>query len=263
MLEILQDILIILLAGYMTWDNGSGVQLIGSWPACTGFVMGLITGDWHTSLVIGGTLQLMSLGVTALGGASIPEYGVATIVSIFIATRTGVSTGEAVAVGLPVGMLTLQLDVFVKYVNTFFAHWEQRLLHEKKFSQMQAAYILSILIWSLKYVIPVFAVVIFGAPLVNLVTKAIPTWFTTGLEVAGNMLPVLGVGLLLHYMPVKKHLSFLIVGFVLSAYLNLPILGVALLGAAAGYVIYRNESEKAKNASYCLENDMEGDDFDE
>ena len=119
MLEILQDILIILLAGCMTWDNGSGVQVIGSWPVCTGFVMGLITGDWHTSLVIGGTLQLMSLGVTALGGASIPEYGVATIVSIFIATRTGVSTGEAVAVGLPVGMLTLQLDVFVKYVNTF------------------------------------------------------------------------------------------------------------------------------------------------
>ena len=75
---------------------------------------------------------------------------------------------------------------------------------------MQGAYILSVFIWSLKYVIPVTAVVIFGAPLVNLVTKAIPTWFTTGLEVAGNMLPVLGVGLLLHYMPVKKHLSFLI-----------------------------------------------------
>ena len=92
--EILQNILIILLAGYMTWDNGSGVQLIGSWPVCTAFVMGLITGDWNTALVIGGTLQLMSLGVTALGGASIPEYGVATIVSIFIATRTGVSTGE-------------------------------------------------------------------------------------------------------------------------------------------------------------------------
>ena len=253
MLEILQDILIILLAGYMTWDNGSGVQVIGAWPVCTGFVMGLITGDWHTSLVIGGTLQLMSLGVTALGGASIPEYGVATIVSIFIATRTGVSTGEAVAVGLPVGMLTLQ----------FFAHWEQKLLHEKKFSQMQGAYILSVFIWSLKYVIPVTAVVIFGAPLVNLVTKAIPAWFTTGLEVAGNMLPVLGVGLLLHYMPVKKHLSFLIAGFVLTAYLNLPILGVALLGAAAGYIIYRNETEKTKNASYCLENDMEGDDFDE
>lgn len=261
--EILQNILIILLAGYMTWDNGSGVQLIGSWPVCTAFVMGLITGDWNTALVIGGTLQLMSLGVTALGGASIPEYGVATIVSIFIATRTGVSTGEAVAVGLPVGMLTLQLDVVVKYVNTFFAHWEQRLLHQKKFSQMQGVYILSILIWSLKYIIPVFAVIIFGAPLVNLVTKLIPTWFTTGLEVAGNMLPVLGVGLLLHYMPVKKYLSFLLIGFVLSAYLKLPILGVALLSAAFAYIIFQNETKKSENVSYGSVDSIEGDDFDE
>ena len=44
MLEILQNVLIILLAGYMTWDNGSGVQVIGAWPVCTGFVMGLIAG---------------------------------------------------------------------------------------------------------------------------------------------------------------------------------------------------------------------------
>lgn len=210
--EILQNILIILLAGYMTWDNGSGVQLIGSWPVCTAFVMGLITGDWNTALVIGGTLQL---------------------------------------------------DVVVKYVNTFCAHWEQRLLHQKKFSQMQGVYILSILIWSLKYIIPVFAVIIFGAPLVNLVTKLIPTWFTTGLEVAGNMLPVLGVGLLLHYMPVKKYLSFLLIGFVLSAYLKLPILGVALLGAAFAYIIFQNETKKSENVSYGFVDSIEGDDFDE
>ena len=64
-----------------------------------------------------------------------------------------------------------------------------------------------------------------------------------------------------HYTTVEEGLEN--AGFVLSAYLNLPILGVALLGAAAGYIIYRNETEKTKNASYCLENDMEGDDFDE
>lgn len=144
MLEILQDVLIILLAGYMTWDNGSGVQVIGAWPVCTGFVMGLITGDWNTSLVIGGTLQLMSLGVTALGGASIPEYGVATIVSIFIATRTGVSTGEAVAVGLPVGMLTLQLDVFVKYVNTFLLIGNKNYCMRKILSDASSLYLIGI-----------------------------------------------------------------------------------------------------------------------
>ncbi|MDR0298747.1 MAG: PTS sugar transporter subunit IIC [Streptococcaceae bacterium] len=259
---ILQNLLIVILAGWMAWDNGSGVQLIGQWPVCVALVMGLITGDFHSAMIIGGTLQLMSMGIAALGGASIPEYGVATIVSIFLAARTGVNTGEAIAVGLPVGMLTLQLDVLVKYFNTFTAHWEQSLLHAKKFRQMEGVYLLSILIWMLKYVIPMAAVMAFGPSLINAVTKFVPTWFTLGLQVAGNMLPVLGVAILLHYMPVKKYLTFLISGFVLSAYLNLPILGVALLGGAAAYFIYQKGVEKLNQPIFAGTIEQ-GDDFDE
>lgn len=129
----LQDILVILLAAYMAWDNGTGNQVTGNWPVIIGLIVGLIMGDVGIGLVIGGTLQLMSLGVAAIGGSSIPEYGVATIVGVFLAIRTGASTGTAIAVGLPVGMLTLQLDVVMKIINNFFAHWSQRLLHEKKF----------------------------------------------------------------------------------------------------------------------------------
>jgi len=259
---ILQNVLIILLSAWMAWDNGSGVQLIGQWPVAVGVVLGLITGDMQTAMVISGTLQLMSLGVAALGGSSIPEYGVATIVSVFLAVRTGASTGEAIAVGLPVGLLTLQLDVLVKYFNTFTAHWEQKLLHEKKFRQMQGAYLLSVVIWMLKYIIPISLVVMFGAPLVKQLTSIIPAWLTLGLQVAGNMLPVLGVGLLMHYMPVKKYLTFLIAGFVLAAYLNLPIVATALLGGAAAYWIYNVNIAKTKQTA-TVDDSESGDDYDE
>ena len=77
---ILQNILIILLAAYMAWDNGTGNQITGNWPVIIGMLVGLIMGNLSVGLVIGGTLQLMSLGVAAIGGSSIPEYGVATIV---------------------------------------------------------------------------------------------------------------------------------------------------------------------------------------
>ena len=90
---ILQNILIILLAAYMAWDNGTGNQITGNWPVIIGMLVGLIMGNLSVGLVIGGTLQLMSLGVAAIGGSSIPEYGVATIVGVFIAIRTGASTG--------------------------------------------------------------------------------------------------------------------------------------------------------------------------
>lgn len=262
---ILQNILVILIAAYMAWDNGTGNQITGNWPVIIGMLVGLIMGNMSVGLVIGGTLQLMSLGVAAIGGSSIPEYGVATIVGVFIAIRTGASTGTAIAVGLPVGMLTLQLDVLVKIINNFFAHWSQKLLHEKKFDKMDPVFYLTIFVWMLKYVIPIGLVVMFGTPVVKLILKVVPIWFTNGLTIAGGVLPVVGIGMLLRYMPVNKYLAYLIAGFVLAGYLKLPILGVALLGLAASYEIYRINSKKLNEnvAVVSAEQDDEGDDFDE
>ena len=261
----LQDILVILIAAYMAWDNGTGNQITGNWPVTIGLLVDLVMGDVGVGLVIGGTLQLMSLGVAGIGGSSVPEYGVATIVSIYLAIRTGASTGTAIAVGLPVGMLTLQLDVVLKIINNFYAHWSQRLLHEKKFAKMDGVFYLTVVTWMMKYVIPVTLVVLFGTPIVKLVLNVIPTWFTNGLQIAGGMLPVVGIGMLLRYMPVKKYMTYLIIGYVVSAYLNVPVLGIALLGGAAAYAVYMNNVQKAEtqSASQTAAGAAEGDDFDE
>lgn len=100
-IQILQDILIVLLAGYMTIDQ-NGLVIMSWFPVIVGTITGLIMGDLPTALTIAGTFQLMMLGVAALGGASAPNYGLATIVGIFIAVRTGSGIKSAIAVGLPV-----------------------------------------------------------------------------------------------------------------------------------------------------------------
>lgn len=260
----LQNLLIVILAAYMAWDNGSGGQITAQWPVTIGVVMGLIMGDLHTALLVGGTLQLMSLGVAAIGGSSIPEYGLATIISIYLAVRTGASTGTAIAVGLPVGIFALQLDVIVKIINNFFAHLSQRLLHEKKFKQMQLSFLCSVLVWTLKYVIPVSVVIMFGVPLVKFIINVIPQWVTDGLTIAGGILPVVGISLLMRYMPVMKYLSYLGIGFVLAAYLNVPILGVAIVGAGISYIIFRQNSQRENDRNQMTTNvEGNGDDFDE
>jgi mannose PTS system EIIC component len=263
MSNILQDFLVILLAGWMCYDHGTGSQILDRWPVTIGLVMGLIMGDVQTALVIAGTLQLMSLGVAGLGGSSVPEYGIATIVGVFLAIRTGSDTGTAIAVGLPVGMLSMQLDVIFKMANNFFAHLSQRYLHEKKFKKMQLTFIVSVFVFIMKYVLPVSIVVIFGTSIVKVILSVIPKWFTTGLSIAGGMLPVVGIGLLMHYMPTKKYLTFLIVGFVLSAYLNLPILGVALLGGGVAYFIYLTGVKKINESVVVTNSGLVGDDYDE
>ena len=56
---------------------------------------------------------------------------------------------------------------------------------------------------------------------------------------------ILGIGLLLRYLPVKSYFGYLIVGFVAAVYLDIPILGVALIGFAIALIIYKNKSVEA------------------
>lgn len=266
-MTVIQDILIVILAGYMTIDQNGPVVL--SWfSVIVGMISGLIMGDMNTGLVIGGTFQLMSLGVAALGGASAPNYGLATIIGTFIAVRTGTGTDAALAVGLPVGLLAIQLEVVVRIVNNFVAHKMQNDNNAGKWGRMNREAWLGPAICSLQTVIPTIIVVCFGANVVNFILKFIPEWVTNGLSIAAGMLPVVGIGMLMRYMPVKKFLPLILIGFVLSAYLNVPVLGIAIVGFAAAFWYFTTELRKSDAteavtvAANTVTEEM-GDDFDE
>ncbi|WP_288619854.1 PTS mannose/fructose/sorbose/N-acetylgalactosamine transporter subunit IIC [Eubacterium ramulus] len=261
----LQNILIVLLAGYMSIDQNGPVVL--SWfSAIVGMISGLIMGDVSTGLMIGGTFQLMSLGVAALGGASAPNYGLATIIGTFIAVRTGTGIDAAIAVGLPVGLLAIQLEVVARIILNFVAHKMQSDNNEGKWGRMNRIALLGPAICSLQTLIPTVIVVAFGASVVNLILKVIPEWVTNGLSIAAGMLPVVGIAMLMRYMPVKKFLPFILIGFVLSAYLNVPVLGIAIVGFAAAFGYFKIQLEKAETAAAVPAAgtvDEMGDDFDE
>lgn len=261
MSEILQNILIILLPIWALIDN-RGITIINHWPITVGFLAGLIMGDMQSAMQIAGTFQLMSLGVAALGGSSVPDYALATVVAIFLRARTGADTGTAIAVGLPVGILAINLDILVHTLNSFVANKSEKLLQEGKFKQSQLVNWTSIFMVAMQGFIPMVLLVAFGPAAVNAVIDFIPEWFTNGLNVAGGMLPVVGVAMLMRYMPTRKFIWAVLVGFVLSAYLKLPILGISIIGLSAAIIVFK-ESNKPQVASASEEIVDEGIDFDE
>ncbi|WP_125590100.1 PTS mannose/fructose/sorbose/N-acetylgalactosamine transporter subunit IIC [Companilactobacillus jidongensis] len=265
-IQILQDILIIILAGYMTIDQ-NGLVIMSWFPVIVGTIAGIIMGDLTTALTIAGTFQLMMLGVAALGGASAPNYGLATIIGVFIATRTGTGIKSAIAVGLPVGLLAIQLEVVARIIANFLAHKMQSDNNKSSWKKMNLEAWLGPILFSLQTALPAALIVFFGPEVVTFILKVVPKWVTDGLTVAGGMLPVVGIGMLLHYMPVKKFLPYIIVGFVFAAYLNIGVLGIALIGFAAAYWYFFSESKKATEVETAsasgVQDDDEGDDYDE
>ena len=67
--------------------------------------------------------------------------------------------------------------------------------------------------WGLSRAFPVFVMLIFGEDIVNTLVENMPEWLTGGLSVAGGLLPAVGIAILLRYLPVKKYISYLLIGF--------------------------------------------------
>lgn len=138
-MEVIQGLLIILLSFWVVLDQ-QGLVLSTWFPIMVSLFVGIIMGDMKTAMIIGGTFQLMALGVANIGGSSVPNWGLAALVGGFIAIKTtsNVESAKAVAlaVGVPVGMLGIQLDVLAKILNTYVTHAAQKAANEKKFAKM-------------------------------------------------------------------------------------------------------------------------------
>ncbi|KRL63539.1 PTS mannose/fructose/sorbose/N-acetylgalactosamine transporter subunit IIC [Lactobacillus psittaci] len=248
-----QIILLTLLAFWAILDQLT-LYTINS-PLLIGMISGIIMGDIKTGLVVGSTLQLMVLGVSTYGGASMPDFMSGAIVGTVYAVLTGKGIQFAIGLAVPVGLLMVQLDVLARFCNTIFQHKMDQAILKNDTQGVARNGILGFLSWGFSRAIPVFILLVIGNDVVKTILRIVPSWLTDGLKVSGGILPVVGIAILLRYLPTKKFISYLIIGFLAAAYLKVPMLGVALLGGALAILHYRRASEvKVSNQQTSYEN---------
>lgn len=93
----------------------------------------------------------------------------------------------------------------------------------------------------------------------NLVTL-IPKWLLNGLTVAGGMLPAIGFAMIMSVMLKKEFIPFALLGYILAAFLKLPVIGIALVGAVFAIKHY-NGTEKAAAGAGSVSQEVEHDDW--
>lgn len=237
-MHIWQIILISLLAFFKKIDH-KGPQIAIYNSMLWGGLAGLVMGDFKTGLMIGGTFQLMSLGVTSIGGSSVPDYQIGAIISTAIAVSTGQGAAAGITIGLPVAMACIQLDVLQNLLDGWLVRKAQRYCESGEFKKMNAMIWLCIPGTGLSTAIPAFIAAAFGPAVVETLMGYLPAWFLPGLSIAGKILPVCGIAALILYMPVKRYFEYLLFGFVLSAYLNVPLLGTVIVGVGFAHMVYK------------------------
>lgn len=232
------------------------VQLGFYSPLFAGTITGLLLGDIMMGLMVGATMQLMTLGVATYGGATVPDFLSGSIMGTAYAIVSGQGAEYGVALAVPIGLLLTQLDIFGRMANVVFQHRADKCAENGDTRGVEMSNYLGILPWTLTRMIPVFIGLYFGEAVVKVISENIPAMLMTGLKYAGGILPAMGIALLMRYLPVKKFFAYYIIGFVIMAYLSttFTILGVSLVGLALS-VIYLSNHPVAENKAVAAGND--------
>lgn len=246
----------------------AGHELFGmamlSRPIVVAPLAGLLMGDLQTGLIVGASLETIFMGVVNIGISSTAEPSLAAGLAAAFAIKLGGNVATIIPLVFPLAVLGLQLmNMIFSFVIGPFAPTFHKLAlegNDKKITQLHFA------LWFLHYglyaLIPFFAV-LFGSDAVQKILESIPQVIMNGLTVAGNMLPAVGMAMLMRMLWDNKIAVYFMAGFVCMAYLKLPLISIAVLGIVVAVVMaqvdyqIKNVSRSKAAVSNTTENDKE------
>ena len=256
MIQWWQILLLTLYSAYQICDELTIVSSAGS-PVFAGFITGLTMGDLTSGLFIGGSLQLFVLGVGTFGGASRIDATSGAVLATAFSVAQGIKPELAIAtIAVPVATLLTYFDILGRMTTTYFAHRVDAAVERFDYKGIERNYLLGALPWALSRALPVFLALAFGGTFVQAIVDGVAgvKWLAAGLTLAGRMLPGLGFAILLRYLPVKRNLHYLALGFGLTAMLTVLYSNIQTLGGAVSSIV----GTLPKDAAVTFANNFKG-----
>lgn len=232
-----------LLGMFATFEWLFGTSLI-SRPIILGPLVGLLMGDLNMGIILGATLELIFLGSISIGGAIPPDVISGSILATAFAIKSGQGIEVAITLGLPIATLMLVIKnalfifVYPIWVRLADRYAEEGNIQGVEFTHLAAGFFTGSIPMGLFIGLSYYL----GSPVMESFLNVIPEFVKTGLQVATGMLPALGFAILMSMILNKKVISFYFLGFILSAYLKLPMMAVAVLAAVIAHISIENRN---------------------
>ena len=223
-------------------------------PILGGIVAGLVFGDVGLGLYIGTILTLMSLGLYTYGGTKVPNYFLGSILGTAVAAlmlrqNPGMAQGEAINVAIatiavPASMLGMALSSIVTMVCTTMVQWMDAKAGKGDAKGFDFVFYLTLLLTNGPQVaIPVFLGVIMGDKIVSMI-NIFPESLMGIFGIAGGLMPLLGFGLLLTMIDIKRYWPYLLGGYFLISYTGTSVIGLSIAASAIVGVSYMAAKDK-------------------
>ncbi|KRN65052.1 PTS system sorbose-specific iic component [Pediococcus cellicola] len=216
-------------------------------PIVIGPLIGVLLGDIQTGLTVGASLETIFIGIVNIGGASAAEPGLASALAVAFAITLHKGLAVALPLAIPLGIIGLQIKtlLYVAVVGPFASKFDSMASKGNQKGIVRLHFGLWGLQWFLYSLIPFFAM-LFGSHATQVALKMIPQVIVNGLTVAGNVLPAVGMAMLMKMLWDKNISVFYFLGFVIVAYMKLPLVAVAVIAIIIAVLIAQRDYQLHK-----------------
>ncbi|ANM77749.1 MULTISPECIES: PTS mannose/fructose/sorbose transporter subunit IIC [Serratia] len=210
--------------------------------ACT--LIGFILGDMKTGIIIGGTLEMIALGWMNIGAAVAPDAALASIISTILVIAGGQSVGAGIALAIPLAAAGQVLTIIVRTLTVAFQHAADSAAERGSLRAISWIHVGALLLQAMRIAIPAVIVAIsVGTAGVHALLNSIPEVVTSGLNIAGGMIVVVGYAMVINMMRAGYLMPFFYLGFVTAAFTNFNLVALGVIGVVMA-VLYIQLSPK-------------------
>ena len=200
--------------------------------ACT--LIGAVLGDMKTGIIIGGTLEMIALGWMNIGAAVAPDAALASIISTVL----------VIALAIPLAAAGQVLTIIVRTITVAFQHAADKAAENGNLTALSWIHVSSLFLQAMRIAIPAVIVAIsVGTSEVQSMLNAIPEVVTSGLNIAGGMIVVVGYAMVINMMRAGYLMPFFYLGFVTAAFTNFNLVALGVIGAVMA-ILYIQLSPK-------------------
>ena len=200
-------------------------------PLGVGLVAGLVFGDVTTGIIIGAALQAIFIGSVNVGGATSADTVAGTVLAVCFVVCSGMDQG--VAIPLATAAAVFANIIYSLVLNVMMSFWAPVIDWAASKGDRKSIMICHFggaVVQNAVFAIPTFLAVWVGAEPASQLMNMVPQVVLNGFNAASGLLPAIGMALLLRMLWDNKLAMYFLFGFVLFAYLNMPMIAIAAVG---------------------------------